>query len=152
MYCEIVYFIENNCEKRSADLKQRGYNRFWNDLLGSCIDVLKPDRSVFYSYILSTVLLCLHCCTAMSPMLYSYVPSTVQLCTVQLCPQCCTVMSPQCCTVMSPQCCTVMSPQCCTVMSPQCCTVMSPVLYSYVSTVPQWQKTAKCMRKWPTFA
>ena len=31
MYCEIVYFIEeNNCEKRHADLKLRGYNCFWN--------------------------------------------------------------------------------------------------------------------------
>ena len=32
MYCEIVYFIEeNNCEKRHADLKPRGYNCFWID-------------------------------------------------------------------------------------------------------------------------
>eukprot|EP00731_Ephydatia_muelleri_P012203 Em0006g1097a len=37
MYCEIVYFIEeNNCEKRHADLKPRGYNCFWIDPIGTC--------------------------------------------------------------------------------------------------------------------
>ena len=37
MYCEIVYFIEeNNCEKRHADLKPRGCNCFWIDPIGTC--------------------------------------------------------------------------------------------------------------------
>ena len=37
MYCEIVYFIEeNNCEKRHADLKPRGYNCFWIDPIDTC--------------------------------------------------------------------------------------------------------------------
>ena len=32
MYCEIVYFMEENkCKGKVADLKPRGYNCFWND-------------------------------------------------------------------------------------------------------------------------
>ena len=43
MYCEIVYFIEeNNCEKRHADLKPRGYNCFWIDPTGPFWEVGEP--------------------------------------------------------------------------------------------------------------
>ena len=57
MYCEIVYFIEeNNCEKRHADLKPRGYNCFWIDpgvylllqfeYLGVLVAYSKPQMDV----------------------------------------------------------------------------------------------------------
>ena len=46
MYCEIVYFIEeNNCEKRHADLKPRGYNCFWIDP-GTIIGNILNNRCV----------------------------------------------------------------------------------------------------------
>ena len=47
MYCEIVYFIEeNNCEKRHADLKPRGYNCFWIDPRGDWCGEVTSRASV----------------------------------------------------------------------------------------------------------
>lgn len=51
MYSEIVYFIEkNNCEKRHADLKLRGYNCFWNDPISLMQKRIYNTEGSFYLY------------------------------------------------------------------------------------------------------
>ena len=56
MYCEIVYFIEeNNCEKRHADLKPRGLTRLPN--AGCALQSCSLGSLLFHSlHLLYTVL------------------------------------------------------------------------------------------------
>ena len=62
MYCEIVYFIEeNNCEKRHADLKPRGYNCFWIDPVAKFVTASHPPHPSPHPH--KHIHNCFGCCT-----------------------------------------------------------------------------------------